>query len=126
MNFMNYIKPICLSLIAIGVIVIIVKRTKGRTVTYHEIENWANEVCTDGDICHISILANMPDEVRSSVRKQNGKAQIVNGYREKTSIFVTITDANNNIKRTSYFMGKSLDKRLMQALNNEVEHRIIF
>lgn len=125
-NMMNYIKPICLSLIAIGVIVILVKRAKRRTVTYREIENWAKSVCSSGDICHISILANMPSEVRASVRKQNGMAQIANGYREDTSVFVTITDSDNNIKQTSYFMGKSLDTELSQALTNEVEHRIRF
>lgn len=125
-NIINYIKPICVSLIAIGVITILVKRAKGRTVTYREIENWANTVCSSGDICHISILANMPSEVRASVRKQNGTAQITNGYREDTSVFVTITDSDNNIKQTSYFMGKSLDMELSQALTNEVEHRIRF
>lgn len=125
-NIMNYIKPICLSLIAIGVIVVLIKRAKGRIVTYKEVENWAKSVCSIGDICHISILANMPAEVKTSVRKQNGAAQIVNGYREDSSVFVTITDADNNIKQTSYFMGKSLDKELTQALTNEVEHRIRF
>lgn len=123
---MNYIKPVCLSLIIIGAIIIIYKRSKGRTVTYLEIENWARGVCADGDICHICILANMPDEVRSNVRKQNGATQIVNGYKEKASIFVTITDADNNIKQTCYFMGKSLDKELKVALRNESIHRIKF
>lgn len=125
-NMMNYIKPICLSLIAIGIIVILVKRAKGRTITYKEIENWAKSVCSAGDICHISILANMPSEVKANVRKQNGAAQIANGYKEGSSVFVTITDSANNIKQTSFFMGKSLDKELTQALSNEVEHRIIF
>lgn len=125
-NIMNYLKPICFSLIVIGVIVILVKRAKGRTVTYKEVENWAKSVCSSGDICHISILANMPPEVKASVRKQNGTSQITNGYREDGSVFVTITDSDNNIKQTSYFMGKSLDKELSQALSNEVEHRIIF
>lgn len=123
---MHYIKPICLSLIAIGAVIILFKRAKGRTVTYREIENWAKSICSNGDICHISILANMPPEVRASVRKQNGTSQIANGYKEDNSVFVTITDPDNNIKETSFFMGKSLDKELTQALSNEVEHRIIF
>lgn len=125
-NIMNYVKPVCFSLIAIGIILILIKRAKGRTITYREIENWAKSVCTTGDICHISILSNMPSEVKASVRKQNGAFQIANGYREDSSVFVTITDSANNIKQTSFFMGKSFDKELTQALSNEVEHRIIF
>lgn len=125
-NIMNYVKPVCLSLIAIGILFILIKRAKGKTITYREIEDWAKSVCSSGDICHISILANMPSEVKTNVRKQNGAAQIVNGYREDSSVFVTITDASNNIKQTSYFMGKSLDTELTQALTNEVEHRIRF
>lgn len=125
-NIMSYIKSICLSLIAIGVILILFKRAKRRIVTYREIEDWAKGVCAKGDICHISRLSDMPSEVRVSVRKQNGAAQIINGYKENSSVFVTITDSENNVKHTSYFMGKSLDKELMQALNNEIEHRITF
>lgn len=123
---MSYIKPICLSLIAIGAAIIIFKRAKGRTVTYREIEDWAKGVCQQGDVCHISILSNMPNEVRANVRKQNGATQILNGYNEKTSIFATVTDSDNNIKQTSYFMGKSLDKELSQVLSIEIEHRITF
>ena len=122
----NYIRPICYTAIAVGVIAILIKRMQKRTVTYREIENWAKSVCNSGDICHISILANMPNEVKASVRKQNGASQILNGYREDRSVFVTITDANNNIKSTSFFMGKSLDHELEKALSSEIEHRINF
>lgn len=125
-SIMNYIKPICLTFIAVGVVLILIKRAKRKSVTYREIENWAKSICSKGDICHISILANMPSEVRNSVRKQNGTSQIINGYREDTSVFVTITDSDNNIKQTSFFMGKSLDKELTQALASEIEHRINF
>jgi hypothetical protein len=68
----------------------------------------------------------MPSEVRKRVRRQNGAIQIINGYSEDASVVVIITDSDNNIKQTSYFMGKSLDKELSQALTNEVKHRIIF
>lgn len=125
-HIMNYIRPICYTALAIGVIAILFKRMQKRTVTYREIENWAKSVCVGGDICHISILANMPNEVKVSVRKQNGASQILNGYNENTSVFVTITDANNNIKTTSFFMGKSLDHELETALSSEIEHRIKF
>ncbi len=125
-HLMNYIRPICYTALVIGVIAVLIKRMQKRTVTYCEIENWAKTVCASGDICHISILANMPKEVKANVRKQNGASQILNGYNENTSVFVTITDSENNIKHTSYFMGKSLDKELTHALANEVEHRIKF
>lgn len=125
-HLMNYIRPICYTMLAIGVIAVLIKRGQKRTVTYHEIENWARSVCSRGDICHISILANMPEEVKANVRKQNGASQLLNGYKEGTSIFVTITDADNNIKNTSFFMGKSLDRELESALSSEIEHRITF
>lgn len=125
-HLMNYIRPICYTVLAIGVIAILIKRGQKRTVTYREIENWARSVCSRGDICHISILANMPVEVKANVRKKNGTSQLLNGYKEDTSVFVTITDADNNIKNTSFFMGKSLDRELESALSSEIEHRITF
>lgn len=125
-HIMNYIRPICYTVIAVCVIAILIKRMQKRTVTYREIENWAKSICTHGDICHISILANMPNEVRASVRKQNGSSQILNGYNENTSVFATITDPDNNIKSTSFFMGKALDRELETALSAEDEHRIKF
>ena len=125
-HLMNYIRPICYTVLAIGVIAVLIERGQKKTVTYHEIENWARSVCSRGDICHISILANMPEEVKANVRKQNGASQLLNGYKEDTSVFVTITDADNNIKNTSFFMGKSLDRELESALSSEIEHRITF
>ncbi len=125
-HLINYIKPICYTTIVIGVITVLIKRMQKRTVTYQEIENWAKSVCVIGDICHISLIANMPNEVKASVRKQNGASQILNGYKEEYSVFVTITDSNNHIKSTNYFMGKSLDPELETALSSEIEHRIKF
>lgn len=123
---MNYIRPICYTALALGVATVIIKRSQKRTVTYREIEEWAHSVCEPGDICHMSTLANMPQQVKESVRKQNGVSQILNGYKEDTSVFVTITDADNNIKHTSFFMGKALDSELEIALAQAVDHRIIF
>lgn len=125
-QIMNYIRPICYTALAVGVIAILIKRGQKRTITYREIENWGRSICVNGDICHISILANMPEQVRASVRKQNGLSQLLNGYKEDSSVFVTITDASNNIKNTTFFMGKSFDKELQAALSSEIEHRIIF
>lgn len=122
----NYFRPICYTVLAVCVIVILIKRGQKRTVTYQEIVDWASTVCKKGDICHISILANMPDKVKSSVRKQNGLSQVLNGYKDNFSVFVTITDASNNIKTTNFIMGKSFDKELENALSAEIEHRILF
>lgn len=125
-HIMNYIRPICYTVLAIGVIAVLIKRGQKRTVTYREIENWARSACSSGDVCHISILANMPEQVKASVHKQNGLSQILNGYREDSFVFVTITDASNSIKSTHFFMGKSLDQELKSALASEIEHRIKF
>lgn len=125
-NVMSFIKPICYTALIVCVIAVLYKRLQNRTVTYHEIVKWAKSVCVSGDICHISILSHMPSQIRRKVRKQNGASQILNGYNENTSVFVTITDPNNNIKSTSFFMGKSLDHELEKALSSEIEHRINF
>ena len=125
-HLMNYIRPICYAVLAIGVVTVIIKRCQKRIVTYREIENWAKSICFHDDICHISLLSNMPEQVKASVRKQNGASQILRGYREDSSVFVTVTDADNNIKNTTFFMGKALDKELESALSSEIEHRIKF
>ena len=124
MSVIDYIKPICWSVLTVGVCTILFKRTRKRLVSFSEIEDWIRSVCLKGDVCHISLLANMPDAVRKGVRKQNGIAQVVNGYKEKCSIFATITDAENNIKTTKCFMGKELDNELQQALSHVVELRL--
>ena len=125
-HIMNYIRPVCYAAIALGAAAIIYKRCQKRELTYREIEDWARSVCSDGDNCNISRLSKMPSEVRESVRKQNGLSQILNGYKEDTSVFVIVTDATGNVKDTSFFMGKSLDRELQIALSSATVHRIKF
>lgn len=102
------------------------KRIANKVITYQEVLDWAKSVCVSGDICHISRVSDIPKEVQCQIRKELGVQQIINGFRYDGSVFVTITDGENNIKETSYFMGKELDKELNNALTAEVEHRITF
>lgn len=126
LHIMNYIRPVCYTAIALCAAAIIFKRCQKREVTYREIEEWARSVCSEGDNCNISRLSNMPSKVRESVRKQNGLSQIISGYKEDTSVFVIVTDAAGNVKNTSFFMGKSLDRELQIALSSATIHRIKF
>ena len=105
---------------------VIYKRLSNKVITYLEVQKWAESVCLPGDICHISRLSAIPEVVQKQIRKELGMQQIINGYRYDGSVFVTITDSQNNIKNTSYFMGKELDKELSDALSAEIEHRITF
>lgn len=105
---------------------VIYKRISNKVITYLEVQKWAESICVPGDICHISRLSVVPDEVQRQIHKELGIQQIINGYRYDGSVFVTITDSQNNIKNTSYFMGKELDKELSDALSAEIEHRITF
>lgn len=117
-HLMNYISPICYTALAIGAIAILIKRAQKRIVTFKEISDWATSECNAGEICTLCILSTMPNDVRKAVRKSNGLTQILNGYREETSIFVTVTDSNDEIIRTYFFMSKSLDRELSQAFSN--------
>lgn len=102
------------------------KRIANKVITYQEVLDWAKTVCVPGDICHISRVSDIPEQVQKQIRRELGAQQIVNGFRFDGSVFVTITDGQNNIKNTSYFMGKELDNELSNALAIEIEHRITF
>ncbi len=114
----HHIKTICVAIITIGFIVIIVNRIKKKIITFKEISNWATNESSIGDTCTVCILSNMPKEVRQSVRRQNGFSQVLNGYKEKASVFAVITNNDNEIKKTCYFMGKGLDDELSKAFAN--------
>lgn len=121
-----YVRYTCYAILAGFAAFVAYKRLANRVITYQEVLDWAKTICASGDICHISRVSDIPKEVQSQIRKELGVQQIINGFRYDCSVFVTITDRENNIKDTSYFMGKELDKELNNALAAEVEHRITF
>ncbi len=121
-----YLRYACYVALVAFAFYVIYKRMANKVITYLEVQKWAESVCVPGDICHISRLSAIPYEVQKQIRKELGMQQIINGYRFDGSVFVTITDSQNNIKNTSYFMGKELDKELSDALSAEIEHRITF
>lgn len=125
-NVLPYVRYACYAALSAFAVYIIYKRMSNKVITYLEIQKWAESVCVSGDICHISRVSAMPEVVQKQIRKELGTQQIINGYRYDESVFVTITDSQNNIKNTSYFMGKELDKELSDALTAEKEHRITF
>ena len=61
----------------------------------------------------------MPNEVRKQVQYEIGFKRVLNGYKDETSIFVTILDDTNNIISSSYFLGTRLDEELKIALGNK-------
>lgn len=125
-NSLPYVRLACYAALGAFTAYVIYKRMTNKVITYFEIQKWAESVCVPGDICHISRLSAIPYEVQKQIHKELGMQQIINGYRYDGSVFVTITDSQNNIKNTSYFMGKELDKELSDALSAEIEHRITF
>lgn len=114
----HHIKTICVAIITIGFIVIIANRIKNKVITFKEISNWATKESSAGDTCSVCILSNMPKEVRRTVRRQNGFSQVLNGYKEETSVFAVITNTDNEIIKTCFFMGKGLDDELTKAFAN--------
>lgn len=130
MEFLKECLPLvryaCYTVIGAFAAYVIYKRVSNKVITYLEIQKWAETVCVSGDICHLSRVSDVPEEVQKQIRKELGMQQIINGYHFDGSILVTITDGQNNIKNTSYFMGKELDKELSDVLAAEIEHRIIF
>ena len=125
-NALPIIRYACYSVVGAIFAYVIYKRITNKVITYFEVQKWAESVCVQGDICHISRVSDIPEQVQKQIRKELGLQQIINGYRYHGSVFVTITDGQNNIKNTSYFMGKELDKELSDALSVEIEHRITF
>ena len=125
-NYLPIVRYVCYVAIAGCSLYIAYKRISNKVITYLEVQKWAESVCVPGDICHISRLSVVPKEVQKQIQKELGMHQIINGYRPEGSVLVTITDSQNNIKNTSYFMGKKLNKELSDALSVEIEHRITF
>lgn len=121
-----YIRYTCYIVFALFALYVIYKRIANKIITYQEIIEWAKVVCVSGDICHISRISVIPEKVQKQIHKELGMQQIINGYKYDESVFVTITDSENNIKDTCYFMGKQLDKDLANALAVEIEHCITF
>lgn len=125
-SFLPFVHYTCYIIIGGFAAYVVYKRSANKIISYLEVQKWAESVCVPGDICHISRVSAVPKEVQKQIRKELGMQQIINGYRFDGSVFVTITDGQNNIKNTSYFMGKKVDKELSDALAVEIEHRIIF
>lgn len=121
-----FVRYVCYTVIGAFAVYVIYKRISNKVITYLEVQKWAESVCVSGDICHISRVSVIPEEVQKQIRKELGMQQIINGYHFDGSVLVTITDGQNNIKNTSYFMGKGLDKELSDVLATEIEHRITF
>ena len=125
-NSFPYMRYTCYTVLALFVVYVAYKRIANKIITYQEVFEWAKKVCVAGDICHISRVSVIPEEVQKQIHKELGVQQIINGYKYDGSVFVTITDSENNIKDTCYFMGKELDKDLANALAAEIEHCITF
>lgn len=121
-----FVRYACYAALGGFAVYVIYKRLSNKVITYLEVQKWAESVCVSGDICHISRVSDVPEEVQKQIRKELGMQQIINGFRNEGSVLVSITDGQNNIKNTSYFMGKELDKELTNALAAEIEHRITF
>ena len=121
-----FVRYACYTVLGGFAVFVAYKRIANKVITYQEVLDWAKTVCIPGDICHISRVSDIPEQVQYQIRRELGTQQLINGFRYDGSVFVTITDGQNNIKNTSYFMGKALDAELSNALAAEIEHRIIF
>jgi hypothetical protein len=125
-EFLPLVRYACYTILGGFAAFVAYKRIANKVITYQEVLDWAKTVCKPGDICHISRVSDIPEQVQNQIRRELGAQQIINGFNYNGSVFVTITDSQNNIKETSYFMGKELDKELSNALATEIEHRIAF
>lgn len=118
-TILPYIKGTCWSVIIIGTIYILYNRHKVKMVSFRDITDWANTNKGIGINMFVSRLSIMPKEVRKQVQSEIGFKRILNGYKDDTSIFVTITDETNNIISSSYFLGTKLDEELEIALGDK-------
>lgn len=114
-----YIKGISWFVIIAGTAYILYNRSKVKRISLNEITMWANQNKGIGTNMFVSRLSVMPNEVRKQVQHEIGFKRILNGYKDETSIFVTILDDANNIISSSYFLGTKLDEELTIALGNK-------
>ena len=117
---MPFVKNLCWYIIIGGVVYLLYRRNKQTIVTFKEVKEWAETYKGKGKNCFVSKLSVMPEEVRKQVQKEIGLQRIINGYKDETSIFATITDANNNVITSYYFLGTKLDEELVLALGDGV------
>ena len=114
-----YIKGLSWSVIIAGTAYILYKRTRVKVISLNDITTWANKNKGVGMNMFVSKLSVMPNEVRKQVQHEIGFKRVLNGYKDETSIFVTILDDTNNIISSSYFLGTKLDEELKLALGNK-------
>lgn len=117
---MPFVKNLCWYIIIGGVVYLLYRRNRQTIVTFKEVKEWAETYKGKGKNCFVSKLSVMPEEVRKQVQKEIGLQRIINGYKDETSIFATVTDANNNVITSYYFLGTKLDEELVLALGNGV------
>lgn len=120
-NMIETVKTISWTVIIGGLSYIVYRRLQKKIVTFKEVKEWA-ETYNDGKgkNCFVSKLSVMPEEVRKQVQKEIGLQRIINGYKDETSVFATITDVDNNIITSCYFLGTNFDEDLQLALTNSV------
>ena len=114
-----YIKGLSWSVIIAGTAYILYNRTRVKVVSLNDITTWANQNKGVGTNMFVSKLSVMPNEVRKQVQYEIGFKRVLNGYKDETSIFVTILDDTNNIISSSYYLGTRLDEELKIALGNK-------
>lgn len=118
-SILPYIKGLSWSVIIAGTAYILYNRTRAKVVSLNDITTWANQNKGVGTNMFVSKLSVMPNEVRKQVQHEIGLKRVLNGYKDETSIFVTILDDTNNIISSSYFLGTKLDEELKIALGNK-------
>lgn len=114
------IKTISWAVIIGGISFIAYRRLQKKIITFKEVKEWAETYKGKGENCFVSKLSAMPVEVRKQVQKEIGFQRILNGYKDETSIFVTVTDINNNVITSYYFLGTELDEELVLALSSGI------
>lgn len=116
---LDYIKGLSLVIIVFGIAYIVYNRKKVKIVSLNDIIRWANQNKGIGTNMYVSRLSIMPEQVRRQVKEEIGLKTLINGYKEETSMFVTVLDDEDNIISSSYFMGTKLDEDLEIALGNK-------
>lgn len=116
---LDCIKGLSLVIIVFGIAYIVYNRKKVKVVSLNDIIRWANQNKGIGTNMYVSRLSIMPEQVRRQVKEEIGLKTLINGYKEETSMFVTVLDDEDNIISSSYFMGTKLDEDLEIALGNK-------
>ena len=118
-DILSYVNYLCGFVLLGGLIYLLYKRSVDKMVSLKMISSWLDENKGIGKVAFVSLLSVLPDDVKDGLHKEIGSRFIINGYKDETSVLVTIIDESNEIIKSYCFWGTKIDEELSIALGEK-------